>query len=476
MLEVFELLTVKCKYSCNGCTEVTKASLLTEHEAHCKFSHIKHKKRGPYNKVKLYDISRQYAKRRRLLPMFSMLDEFCDLNNENTEDVLFSMLATTLYDNGKKELANKIEYLWVQQTDYILTADECLASRVDLLQTKNQYREQFDYLNSKGQYVFKPPNQVDSVEKTYLPSYVNYELLDGDKVIYSHKECVQEPINLMSDFRDSLPNFPTPNVVGVRWSYKDAVAKALSELNEELSEVPNDIILHALIKDGGDGLGDVSQYKEKGDRCLSDKAFRYAFCIMNVKMEDGGEMKTIWEEEAPGSVRTNRCLIESICDENQTAAMVVCVAPVEAERQEMSKSIMRIQIGSIWRNFSLRFVNSMVDEKRTRADGGLQGAGSSYLCDLCYATQKTAKSDIGTFVISRKLEETKQIADLLHFNPDKLNPSQLSAVAKGHKVDATHAKINLGKFVYKLLIREVAGVNQWEESADVKHLIQKCLS
>ena len=58
-------------------------------------------------------------------------------------------------------------------------------------------------------------------------------------------------------------------------------------------------------------------------------------------------MKTIWEEEAPGSVRTNRCLIESICDENQTAAMVVCVAPVEAEREEMSKSIMRIQIGSM---------------------------------------------------------------------------------------------------------------------------------
>ena len=132
-------------------------------------------------------------------------------------------------------------------------------------------------------------------------------------------------------------------------------------------------------------------------------------------------MKTTWEEEAPGSVRTNRCLIESICDENQRAAMVVCVVPVEAERKEMSKSIMRIQIGSIWRKFYLRFVNSMVDEKRTRADGGLQGAGSSYLCDLCYATQKTAKSDIGTFVISRKLEKTKQIADLLHFNYNNNN-------------------------------------------------------
>ena len=214
---------------------------------------------------------------------------------------------------------------------------------------------------------------MDNVEKTYLPSHVTYELLDGNKLIYSHKTCVQEPINLMSDFRESLPNFPLPNVVGVHWSYRDAVAKALSELDAELSEVPDDITLHVLIKDGGDGLGDVSQYKEKGDRSLSDKAFRYSFCIMNVKMKDEGEMKTVWEEEAPGSVRTNRCLIEAICDENQTAAMVVCVAPIEAEHEETSKSILRIQMGGKWKSFSLRFVNSMEDEKRTRADGGLQG-------------------------------------------------------------------------------------------------------
>lgn len=209
---------------------------------------------------------------------------------------------------------------------------------------------------------------------------------------------------------------------------------------------------------------------------------------MNVKMKDEGEMKTVWEEEAPGSVWTNRCLIEAICDENQTAAMVVCVAPIEADHEEMSKSILRIQMGGKWKSFSLRFVNSMEDKKRTQADGGLQGAGSSYLRDLCYATQKTAKSVIGTFSISRKLEETKKIADLLHFNPDKLNPSQLCAVTKGvkthtvlniehseHKVDATHANINLGKFVYKLLIGEVAGVTEWEESADVKHLIQNAM-
>ena len=131
----FELLRVECKYSCYGCTEVIKASELTENEAQCKFSKIKHKKRGPYNKVKLYDISRLYTKPARLAPMFCMLNEFCDSNNEIAEDVLFSMLVTTLRDNSK-ELAKKIEYLWEQQTDYVLTADECLASKIDLLQTK----------------------------------------------------------------------------------------------------------------------------------------------------------------------------------------------------------------------------------------------------------------------------------------------------------------------------------------------------
>ena len=76
----------------------------------------------------------------------------------------------------------------------------------------------------------------------------------------------------MSDFQKSLRNFPLPNV-GVRWCYRDAVAKALSELDAELSEVLDDITLHVHIKDGGDGLGDglgdVSQYKEKLDRSLS---------------------------------------------------------------------------------------------------------------------------------------------------------------------------------------------------------------
>lgn len=142
---VFELLTCRCIYSDNGCTETLKLSELNNHESSCKFSKGKIKKWGPYKKVKLFDVSRQYAKRRRLSDIFDNLKSFCDLNNEN-EDVLFSMLSVTLHDSGKTELAHKVENLWHEQDNYCLTADECLASRIELLQTKTNINSSMTFL------------------------------------------------------------------------------------------------------------------------------------------------------------------------------------------------------------------------------------------------------------------------------------------------------------------------------------------
>ena len=79
-------------------------------------------------------------------------------------------------------------------------------------------------------------------------------------------------------------------------------------------------------------------------------------------------------------------------------------------------------------------------------------------------TQDSTNSDLCTFKITHTLEETKQIVDLLHFNPSKLTQARLSAVAKGvkthpvpniehseHKVDTTHARINVESFVTSYL-------------------------
>ena len=107
------------------------------------------------------------------------------------------------------------------------------------------------------------------------------------------------------------------------------IDKALNSLG--ITENPT---LYVLVKDGGDGLGDVFQYKEKGDRYLEDKAFRYSFYIVNVTVEQNKEIFTVWEEDKPGSVRTKKTLIAAVCDENQTAAMVTCVIPVETKQHE----------------------------------------------------------------------------------------------------------------------------------------------
>lgn len=131
--------------------------------------------------------------------------------------------------------------------------------------------------------------------------------------------------------------------------------------------------------------------------------------------------------------------------------------------------------------FNVSFVNSVEDEKRARLK-----VVSRYLCDLCYATEETAKVDLGTFKICHTLEDTKQIAGLLQFNPNKLTRSQLSALANRvkihtslntehseHKVDATHAQINFGTFCYKFLVREIAGVTKSNETTGTKHHIKQ---
>ena len=363
--------------------------------------------------MKLYSVSNQYRKHGRLKGMYTALSDFCQTNNKNAEDVLFSMLSTTLQDNGKAELAKKVDYLWTEQVANVLSVDECLAIRIDLLQTKNMYKNQCDFLNNKGQFVYKPLYSLNQMKRTYFPSRVTYTIKDNNgAIVRTHIECTSQPINLMSDFREGLPQFLCPNVVGTRWDYRDAVAKFLRELGSEIDKglenlgITDNPLLHVLIKDGGDGLGDVSQYKEKGDTFIEDKAYRYSFCILKITIKISDESIAVWEVEAPGSLRTNKTLIEAVCDENQTLAMVTCVIPIEREHEQISHNLLDVKIENNWRTFNVTFINSMEDEKRARSDGGLQGR-SRFLCDLCYATQETAKSELDTFKICCTLEETR---------------------------------------------------------------------
>ena len=74
--------------------------------------------------------------------------------------------------------------------------------------------------------------------------------------------------------------------------YQDAIAKTLDQVSDVIYENlllngldPKDetLLLYATFKNGGDGMGDVSVHKEKGDSALPDKAFRFSFALLKVE-------------------------------------------------------------------------------------------------------------------------------------------------------------------------------------------------
>ena len=106
---MFDLLTLRCKYSENGCEETLKISDI--------YLMIMKRVAGFQREEKEGEL--QYSKRGRLKEMYENLSDFCESNNEEVEDVLFSMLTTTLFDKGKAKLAKKINSLWTEQTENV---------------------------------------------------------------------------------------------------------------------------------------------------------------------------------------------------------------------------------------------------------------------------------------------------------------------------------------------------------------------
>ena len=126
--------------------------------------------------------------------------------------------------------------LWRGSTD-VMSVEQCLALRVSLLQSKSQYRKQYDFLRLNNVHVFQSPNQLDNTESHFLPGYVEYSIVGDDFCLNKYKvPSVSEPINILADFCDSFSDFPVPNCMGVRWSYADALVKTVEELSVEITD------------------------------------------------------------------------------------------------------------------------------------------------------------------------------------------------------------------------------------------------
>ncbi|XP_072175824.1 V(D)J recombination-activating protein 1-like [Diadema setosum] len=227
-----------------------------------------------------------------------------------------------------------------------------------------------------------------------------------------------------------VQEFTESNCVGVMWNYREAVAKTLEELDKDITEGlaqhgfsldDPELILQTTIKDGADGMGDISIHKGSSDTYLPDEAFRAAFAVLQseVVKKDGTRI-TVFEEQKSNAVHVNRPILEAIGDGNSPSTAAELLRDIEFERNLMQGQVMKIYTANSTRLHRLKIYNSMIDEKLDRSDGGLQGSGFKYLCTLCHTTRESAKLELGNFKIDWTYMETADLVSYVEINPDKL--------------------------------------------------------
>ena len=299
--------------------------------------------------------------------MFEFTDNFCDSKKECKEDVLYALMYDHLMTSGQTEKAKDFKKLMTN--DYCkLNVDDCLALRVEKLQTKNQYKDEYEQINSKsGRKVLQPPFALDQKEKSYVPPSARWTLIGDENVnLYQTPAKLQrkvvsqsargsdfEPTDILEDFHAALPELPKPNCKGVKWNYVDALAKTLEEMDDDIVKglqkanvdvSDQNIVFSVTVKDGADGMGDVSRHTEMSDRYLPDKAFRFSFAIVLITANVNDQVIEVYRETLPSSCRVNRPLLVAIADENYKSSCNVCMSTIENERYFMKNKILKVHI------------------------------------------------------------------------------------------------------------------------------------
>ena len=105
--------------------------------------------------------------------------------------------------SGDKLRAKKAYKLWENKPSG-LTPAECLAIRVETLQSKYQYKEQYDILKSKGGTLFSSPFVLDYTEKTFMPGFSEYTLEKHGNIILQHSQSISHQLMYLIVFSQKL--------------------------------------------------------------------------------------------------------------------------------------------------------------------------------------------------------------------------------------------------------------------------------
>ena len=96
-------------------------------------------------KQSLKEVKPQYVKRQRLKDLISYVRDFCAQHHEDIIDVIFFLLKNELQIQENPRVST-LDRLRIAENTCTLSAEGCLAMRVDALQSKEQYRFMHDLL------------------------------------------------------------------------------------------------------------------------------------------------------------------------------------------------------------------------------------------------------------------------------------------------------------------------------------------
>lgn len=335
--------------------------------------------RTPYQKQSLCSVNAKYIRQDRLKPLISHIDKFCQVHKEDKIDVMFFLLIQTLRDSNDRARENLVTDIWCKKNNVgvSLTDEECLAKRILLKQTKEQYRKEYCYYKDKlDKSVLKPPFIIDRLEKTYFPEHLDYFVTDGEAgpLIYQHEKSTQPSQFTITDPVDGKADGGRgSNVVGARWHYFDAVAKTLEELScytdIDIQELDEDTCIHVDMMDYFEEKRDMTNLHDKGGDAPGGAGGRAGQCKMMTYFFGVQSMQAVVENKVTplykASSATTLCrpLMKAIVSEG--SAINPTYTAIEKERTAMSDKVFHITLpGGTPLRFIVNFTNTTAEVRK----------------------------------------------------------------------------------------------------------------
>nr|XP_045605296.1 uncharacterized protein LOC123762677 isoform X1 [Procambarus clarkii]XP_045605297.1 uncharacterized protein LOC123762677 isoform X1 [Procambarus clarkii]XP_045605298.1 uncharacterized protein LOC123762677 isoform X1 [Procambarus clarkii] len=314
--------------------------------------------RSSYQKQSLISLTAKYIRQDRLKPLIAHIDKFCQLHKEDKIDAMFFLLMQTLRDAGDRSRETLILDVWCKKNNVgmSLTEEECLAKRIMLKQTKDQYRKEYSYYKEKlEKSVLKPPFIIDRLEKTYFPEHLEYFVTDGElgPVVYQHEKSTHPSYFTISDCQDAngKGDNARASVMGVRWRYFDAVAKTLEELSHflenEIQDINEDACINVDMFDYCEEKRDMTTINDKNDssgngRGAQSKMITYFFGVQSMQSLTENTVTSLYKSN-PNTVLF-RPLMKALVAEG--GVLHPAVMAIDEEKDAMTDKVFHITLPS----------------------------------------------------------------------------------------------------------------------------------